>query len=475
MNRMDSAVLSLHLTVLEARGLVRVVGEGPDRIIRFKHALVREAGYDSILNAQRAQLHRRVADAIQSLYPERDLNLSLTLAGHYLNARAFLEFEEELLPRSRQIISSGRGQALIDLIQRVPAEWIQTGEFDMETMLGEAYQARGDYARARELFKEVLDNVQNKTTRSRVLYDLGVTLMRLSQPQQAIEYHRQSLTLAQEIGDELLQAWALRGIGIAYWVSADYEQAERFLAQSRELSARVGDTLGLAHCQLDLSSVYRDRGEYPRAIDVAQAALQLYRASGLVVLAANAEQVLGACYYSAGDLQSAAACYERATATSRELGDPIGEAVGIGNLAELYDDLGHLDRAGDYYTRASALAVRLHDDYILSFALTGLALVQLKQMQAQKDAAAGERARVNAEQALAAATRLNSKERIGAAHRMLAQIEVACGDRAQAQAQAKCAVEMLEQVGHALELKRAMEVYADALRPGDEMDIPQGG
>ncbi len=471
---MKSDLLARQLAILEERGLVRLSGEGPDLTVSFKHTLIREASYDSILHTRRAELHLRVARVIESLYPERDPVLSLTLAGHWLQAGQYSRLIKELRPRAAQLVSTGRTQALIDLLERIPPGQGPMEQVDVSLMLGEACEAAGQYERAHQVYKSALDLVDDNATCARLFYHLGTIEMRLSHFERAIDYHQQSLSLAVQLRDLPQQAEAQRGLGIAYWNLSDYANAEQAFNRSRDLCARTGDKLGLALAELDLANVYRDRGEYSRAIDAGQEARSLFEAGGFEVETAYADQVLGGCYYSAGNLEAAATCYERSTAMSRELGDPLGAATGLCNLAELYTDLGRLDRAGEDYAEAIRISRKLHNDYLLAFALTGLADLQLRRLERGGDPALQEAARKNGEESLAVAVRANSKERSGAAHRVLAQLYLFYGDTPRAREHARHAVELLRQVGHALELKRAEEIY-DAVKEEPERAASQKG
>ena len=57
---------------LQERGLIRMSGEDGKPVVRFKHALTREATYNAILNTRRIEIHREVAFVLRDLYPQRD-------------------------------------------------------------------------------------------------------------------------------------------------------------------------------------------------------------------------------------------------------------------------------------------------------------------------------------------------------------------------------------------------------------------
>ena len=57
----DEAALKSALTQLEQSGLVFRRGEPPEAVYSFKHALVRDAAYESLLKSRRQQLHGQIA------------------------------------------------------------------------------------------------------------------------------------------------------------------------------------------------------------------------------------------------------------------------------------------------------------------------------------------------------------------------------------------------------------------------------
>ncbi|KAK48016.1 adenylate cyclase [Caballeronia jiangsuensis] len=83
----DDARLAEALASLEASGLVFRRGGGDDAIYRFKHALVGDVAYDSLLKSQRVRIHARIAKALADVFADRVkvspelLALHLTRAG----------------------------------------------------------------------------------------------------------------------------------------------------------------------------------------------------------------------------------------------------------------------------------------------------------------------------------------------------------------------------------------------------------
>ncbi|TME86455.1 MAG: hypothetical protein E6I44_13285, partial [Chloroflexi bacterium] len=59
------------LGTLEASGLVEIAALQPELEYLFRHALVQDAAYGSLLKQDRRTLHRAAAETLLALYPER--------------------------------------------------------------------------------------------------------------------------------------------------------------------------------------------------------------------------------------------------------------------------------------------------------------------------------------------------------------------------------------------------------------------
>ena len=77
-SELDDALLDL-----QRRELVREVARVPKRSYRFKHALLQEAAYETVLLRRRVQLHATIAAHLERLQPERVEDI----ADHYVRAR----------------------------------------------------------------------------------------------------------------------------------------------------------------------------------------------------------------------------------------------------------------------------------------------------------------------------------------------------------------------------------------------------
>ena len=82
----DETQLQHALAELEGAELVYRQGNLPDAVYSFKHALVRDAAYQSLLRTRRQQLHAQIARALEEGFAEFVVNEPEILAHHFTEA-----------------------------------------------------------------------------------------------------------------------------------------------------------------------------------------------------------------------------------------------------------------------------------------------------------------------------------------------------------------------------------------------------
>ena len=83
---LESSVLAAALERLVQSDMVAQRGEPPNAIYNFKHALIRDAAYQTILKSRKRDLHRRVAETLERRYPDMARSEPELLAHHYTEA-----------------------------------------------------------------------------------------------------------------------------------------------------------------------------------------------------------------------------------------------------------------------------------------------------------------------------------------------------------------------------------------------------
>lgn len=151
---LDDETLKAELTNLVEAELLQQRGFFPRAHYRFKHALVQDTAYESLLRATRRQWHGRIAEALSSTFQRTADTDPALLAHHYTEAgqaipaienweKAGLQAQEQSA-NSEAINHFRRGLAVVETME--PGEQREILEFKFQIPLGVALLATKGYA-----------------------------------------------------------------------------------------------------------------------------------------------------------------------------------------------------------------------------------------------------------------------------------------------------------------------------------------
>jgi predicted ATPase len=223
---MDEPTLQHGLAQLVEAELLYQHGLLPQATYLFKHALVQDAAYQSLLRSTRQQYHARIAHVLEAQFPETVATQPELLAHHYteagLTAQAIPYWQQagqRALERSANLeamVHLTKGLEVLATLPDTPERAQQ--ELAMQLTLGPALiTTRGQaspevlhaYARARALCQQVGETPQL----FQVLRGLWYFYLHRMELQTARELGEQLLTLAQQVGDSALLLEAHSALG----------------------------------------------------------------------------------------------------------------------------------------------------------------------------------------------------------------------------------------------------------------------
>ena len=391
-------------------------GLPPQATYLFKHALIQEAAYQSLLRSTRQQYHQRIAHVLEELFPETVETQPELLAHHYteagLSATAipyWLKAGQRASARSAHveaITHLRQGLAVLTPLPETPARLQQ--ELDLQVALGPAlFSTQGNaapevehaYARARELCAQLGDTPQLfPVLRGLMQYylnrgdlqtasQLGEQLLRLAQaqPDPALRLlaHRQLGTILFNRGEPAAaqthhtQALALydpqahRALAVRYgidlgvlshsqlarelWYVGFPEQALQHSQAARTLAQEVAHPLSLVFALVVAATVHQGRREVLAAHERAEAAMTLATDQGFAQWLARGTILHGWALALQGQGEVGLAAMRQGLAAELVTGSALWQPYGLGLLAEAYGAGGHPDEG--LAALAEALAV----------------------------------------------------------------------------------------------------------------------
>jgi len=223
--------------LVEAELLVRY-GEPPDAHYRFKHALIRDAAYATLLRSQRYQLHAQIAAVIKEQAPAVVTTTPEILARHYTEAGLVQEALPYWLQAGhRANAHSAHAEAIahctngLEVLKTLP-ETPERAEHELALCLAlgsalvptkgyAAMEVEGVFARARHLCAQVGDTIQ----RFRSIGGLLVYYEVRAELRMADELARELLTLADDQRDAVFRLRADTTAGQIFFLRGDLRGA----------------------------------------------------------------------------------------------------------------------------------------------------------------------------------------------------------------------------------------------------------
>jgi class 3 adenylate cyclase/tetratricopeptide (TPR) repeat protein len=411
--QLDTATLHEALALLVETEVVTQRGLPPQATYTFKHALIQDAAYQSLLRSTRQQYHQQIAQVLETRFPDVCEGQPELLAHHYteagLSAQAMPYWQragQRAMARSgyREAVACFE-QALI-VLRRLP-ERRDTLEqaIDLRFDLRNALLPLGDLApmfehlREAETLAQVLDDRQRL---GQVAVFMTEYFRMVSDLDQAVESGQRALALATTLGDVGLQVKANFYVGAVYYDLGDYGRAvecfrwnvealegdlirEHFgmtglpavlsraylswslgeLGMFAEGAARgeegvqIAETMDHPFSRIwaysGIGKLYLDQGDSHRAIPVLKRGLELCQAWDIPTLLPQAMRALGTAYTLSGQALEALPLLEQAASQGRR----GGQALWFAHLSKGYLFAGRTEDA----LKCAQQALHLSQEY----------------------------------------------------------------------------------------------------------------
>jgi tetratricopeptide (TPR) repeat protein len=488
--RLDGLLRELQaLEIIYAQGLV------PEPVYMFKHAVIQDVAYQSLLMQRRKALHRAVGEAIEALYPDRLEEHYAELAHHFTQGEVWDKAAvycrragEKAMAQSAYREAVGYFEQALRTLPHLPeTRDMHEQAIDLRLALRTALFPLGEMERILVTLQEAEALAETLGDQHRLGWVLAFLLAHLAfagASDRALVPGQRALAIATTLGEVGLIVIAQLYLGHVYRNLGDYRQAvecfQRNVAalQGELLQAHFGlpalasvcsrsflvDNLtecgvfaeGHAHAAEAVriaeaadhpfsrvlayqSADYRVlcQGDLRHAIPMLARALALAQGVQLRVLVPMAAASLGAAYALVGRMAEALPLLEQAVEEDAAMRHRFCHALRVTWLSEAYLLAGRLDEADTQAQRAlefsRAHQERGHEAYALRL---------LGEIAIHRDPPDIDQAEAHYRQALALAEELGMRPLQAHCHRGLGMLYAATGQQEQARVELATALEM---------------------------------
>ncbi|MBX3024566.1 AAA family ATPase [bacterium] len=405
------------LAALVDAELIYADGALPDTTYLFKHVLIQEAAYDSLLKEPRAALHRAVAECLAGPFHSTSEAQPEVVAGHYTGAgmipeavRWWQTAGERASQRAAHAEAINHYGTALALLQGLPADPSRDGaELTLRVLLGlslasargyaspeveQNYRAAHDLCRrlgeTAELFPVVRGLCTFYIVRDNhvVANELAEQCLRIGEETRAPEYlieGHNALGYTKFYLGELGPARALLETGVALyrshrgaplaaltpqdpavaclsllaaalWMLGYPEQGQRRIEEALALARSLASPFSLAYCctyAATASELWRD---FARSAAYSREAIAISTEHGFDVLRCAGTLHLGVAEGQLGEAEAGIARLTEALAEWRASGTEFMRSYFLAGLAEAQRAAGHLDAAAASVAEALAHA-----------------------------------------------------------------------------------------------------------------------
>ena len=296
----EDGALTAALGQLEAAGLISSSNSGADATYAFKHALVQEAAYESLVRSRRVVLHSGIAESIRDGFPDIAEKEPEVIARHFTQARLadsavewWRKAGDRALRRSAYVEAVSHLKEAIGIAETMPPSTArQKSLMGLQVAHGQALIAQRGYAapettaafvRAREL----AGGIDDVTERLSAYAGLWTGSFMRGELAPMLEMADALLREAKAMPGTSVSVIAHRIFGTTRSFQGDFTTAQHHLDkavatynQERDghLAHRFGHDIGVA-AEFYLALTLWPLGEIERAHQVAEAAMERARRS----------------------------------------------------------------------------------------------------------------------------------------------------------------------------------------------------
>src|SRR5262245_18575434 len=228
--------------------LIFVRGEPPDSTYIFKHALVQDAAYVTMVRSKRQQLHSRIADALVKGFSET-VETQPELIAHHFGQAALTERAVEYWRKAgrRAIERSANAEAIrhlpsaLESLQLLPENpERKRAALELEVMLGQAMIGDRGYAapETREVLlraKTLIDDLTDPSQKFAILYGVWASHYVGGQVAKQSDAAAEFLAEAERHKDAAALCIAHRALGTTYLTTGEFAEGLHHLKRARTL------------------------------------------------------------------------------------------------------------------------------------------------------------------------------------------------------------------------------------------------
>ncbi len=383
-----------------------------DREYIFRHELLRDAAYKTLLKKQRREFHRKILNYIEEKKQREKIQPEL-----YLQLAAYhSEFGEEYNKAVNFYTESGdlakaryASQEAINAYTKAIEILTQKISPDYNIQLGKLFKKRASTETFLSLYDKAIEDYEKltkfKNSEMKILGLIGIAYIsgRKGDFDKTIEYSLSAKVLAEKQGIKELKGEALNDLSFGYYrkglykkglkmgelahkiyselistetkekdlsllklglgkslnnignnhlAIGNYDKALNFYMRSLKISKKIDDKNGIAGKLSNIGIIHMDLGNYHEALDFHKQSLEIGKEISNKHRVGLSLNDIGVVYDEIEEEDKALEFYNQALTINKEVGNKALMAVNLHNIGTIHFKFGNYDMALDFYNQS---------------------------------------------------------------------------------------------------------------------------
>ncbi len=280
------------LAQLTNSGLVWRTGSPPDARYVFRHALVQNAAYESLLKSRRQHLHAQIARALENEIASAVESELDSIADHYSKGAVWLKAMEyycRAAEKASRAFAIKEALALYDEALaaggRLDADEAAERLMSVHQAMSELYFTTGDFVRSRSENARMLEisrRVEDRDRESIALAGMAYAEMWAEDFDSALASAREAIEVAETVDCQSALGYAHMTTGYVHAVSGRLDPAVEELDKTLTICRSAGDVLRESLALYMSGNIENWRGEFDKAVELASAGALVAREHNIV-------------------------------------------------------------------------------------------------------------------------------------------------------------------------------------------------
>lgn len=351
----DAGRLREQLRLLEMHNFTITELPGPHLSYIFKHTLIQEVAYETLLESQQQELHQAVATTMQRLHPEavEQLAYHFSRSGQRDQALWYLELAAR---KAQRAYANETALAYYTRALAFEERWQwRKGQIEILHLLGRRPE---EFAALRALPDDPAVPL------AEVAFQCGLYYEATSDYVQAQMYMQRALEAYREQGQRIGEMLTLRRLGAITRSLGQHEVAKQWyqtgLAVFQYQHLRLEEEkYALAQLLIGLGTIHRQQSEFAEAHECYMRALNINQEIGNRYGEAEALNGLGGSAYYQRHYAEAQTYWEQTRAIYQLLGDRVQQGISLYNLGLVFQEIGDYSQAEQYLHNALEIQQRV--------------------------------------------------------------------------------------------------------------------